>query len=173
MLPLLALAPYAPAAIAGIGALAKGLSGGRGQRIVQGGVNLANRGLTSLQPYTDALKSNFANKPMTTSLSTLFGLSEVADPKESTAAMMLDGLKKSAKYLAASKEERKQMIQNLYNYLGIDKEQALIDAGSELLENKELEKKKKGGYVKKQRKRKPYKSSAFTKVKKPKKRKYI
>ena len=168
MLPLLALAPYAPAAIAGIGALAKGLSGGRGQRIVQGGVNLANRGLTSLQPYTDALKSNFANKPMTTSLSTLFGLSEVSDPEESTVAMMLEGLKKSAKYLAADEKERKQMIQNLHNYLGIDKDQALIDAGNEL-----LEKKKKGGYVKKQRKRKPYKSSSFTKMKKSKKRKYI
>jgi len=168
MLPLLALAPYAPAAVAGIGALAKGLSGGRGQRIVQGGVNLANRGLTSLQPYTDALKSNFANKPMTTSLSTLFGLSEVSDPEESTVAMMLEGLKKSAKYLAADEKERKQMIQNLHNYLGIDKDQALIDAGNEL-----LEKKKKGGYVKKQRKRKPYKSSSFTKMKKSKKRKYI
>tara|TARA_R110002096_G_C14333093_1_gene701472 strand:+ start:55 stop:561 length:507 start_codon:yes stop_codon:yes gene_type:complete len=168
MLPLLALAPYAPAAVAGIGALAKGLSGGRGQRIVQGGVNLANKGLTSLQPYTDALKSNFANKPMTTSLSTLFGLSEVSDPEESTVAMMLEGLKKSAKYLAADEKERKQMIQNLHNYLGIDKDQALIDAGNEL-----LEKKKKGGYVKKQRKRKPYKSSSFTKMKKSKKRKYI
>ena len=168
MLPLLALAPYAPAAVAGIGALAKGLSGGRGQRIVQGGVNLANRGLTSLQPYTDALKSNFANKPMKTSLSTLFGLSEVSDPEESTVAMMLEGLKKSAKYLAADEKERKQMIQNLHNYLGIDKDQALIDAGNEL-----LEKKKKGGYVKKQRKRKPYKSSSFTKMKKSKKRKYI
>tara|TARA_R110002167_G_scaffold186717_1_gene387858 strand:- start:7 stop:519 length:513 start_codon:yes stop_codon:yes gene_type:complete len=168
MLPLLALAPYAPAAVAGIGALAKGLSGGRGQRIVQGGVNLANRGLTSLQPYTDALKSNFANKPMKTSLSTLFGLSEVSDPEESTVAMMLEGLKKSAKYLAADEKERKQMIQNLHNYLGIDKDQALIDAGNEL-----LEKKKKGGYVKKQRKRKPYKSSAFVKMKKNKKKKYI
>ena len=168
MLPLLALAPYAPAAVAGIGALAKGLSGGRGQRIVQGGVNLANKGLTSLQPYTNALKSNFANKPMTTSLSTLFGLSEVSDPEESTVAMMLEGLKKSAKYLAADEKERKQMIQNLHNYLGIDKDQALIDAGNEL-----LEKKKKGGYVKKQRKRKPYKSSSFTKMKKSKKRKYI
>jgi len=168
MLPLLALAPYAPAAVAGIGALAKGLSGGRGQRIVQGGVNLANKGLTSLQPYTNALKSNFANKPMKTSLSTLFGLSEVSDPEESTVAMMLEGLKKSAKYLAADEKERKQMIQNLHNYLGIDKDQALIDAGNEL-----LEKKKKGGYVKKQRKRKPYKSSSFTKMKKSKKRKYI
>jgi hypothetical protein len=32
---------------------------------------------------------------------------------------------------------------------------------------------KKGGYVKKQRKRKPYKSSSFAKMKKSKKRKYI
>ena len=96
----------------------------------------------------------------------MFGLSEVSDPKESTAAMMLEGLKKSAKYLAADEEEQKQMIKNLQNYLGIDSEQALIDAGSEL-----LEKKKKGGYVKKQRKRKPYKSSAFVKMKKIKKKK--
>ena len=32
---------------------------------------------------------------------------------------------------------------------------------------------KKGGYVKKQRKRKPYKSSSFVKMKKSKKKKYI
>ena len=164
----LALLPWLPAIATGAGALAKGAQR-YGPQITQ----LANRGLTSIQPYADALKTSFLQKPMTTSLSTLFGLSEVSNPKESTAAMMLEGLKKSAKYLAADEEERKQMIQNLQNYLGIDAEQALIDAGSELIEKEEPELKKKGGYVKKQRKRKPYKSSAFTKVKKPKKRKYI
>jgi len=167
----LALLPWLPAIATGTGAAIK--TGMRyGPQIAQ----LANRGLTSIQPYADALKNSFLQKPMTTSLSTLFGLSEVSNPKDSTVAMMLEGLKKSSQYLAADEEERKQMIQNLHNYLGIDKEQALIDAGSELEEKEEPEipeLKKKGGYVKKQRKRKHYRSSSFVKMKKNKKKKYI
>ena len=159
--------------VAALGAGARFLNSPTGQNVIRGGQKLLNRGITNIQPYADAFKTSFSQKPITTSLSSLFGLSEVANPKESTAAMMLEGLKKSAKYLAADEEERKQMIQNLQNYLGIDAEQALIDAGSELIEKEEPELKKKGGYVKKQRKRKPYKTSAFVKMKKNKKKKYI
>jgi hypothetical protein len=43
VLPLIPLAMYAPAAIAGIGAAAKGLSGGRGQRLLQGGINTLSK----------------------------------------------------------------------------------------------------------------------------------
>ena len=180
-------AMYGPAAIAGIGAAAKSLSGGRGQRILQGGMNLANRGLTSLQnvaqPYSDKLASSWASNPMATSLASLFGMSEVADPKESNVAMLLQGLTKSAKYLKANDEGKEQMMKNLLESLGIDIEVALEQAGQELLEEEESKKikepeipeKKKGGYVKKQRKRKHYRASSFVKMKKKKKykKKYI
>ena len=177
----LALLPFAPAAIGAIGAAAKGLSGGRGQRLLQGGMNLANRGLTSLQnvaqPYSDKLASSWASNPMATSLASLFGMSEVADPKESNVAMLLQGLTKSAKYLKANDEEKEQMIKNAAEYLGIDIEAALEQAGQELLEAEEpsIPEKKKGGYVKKQRKRKHYRASGFVKMKKKKKykKKYI
>jgi hypothetical protein len=49
----------------------------------------------------------------------------------------------------------------------------LIEAEYEAEKNKKEKNLKKGGYVKKQRKRKPYKSSSFVKMKKNKKRKYI
>jgi hypothetical protein len=49
----------------------------------------------------------------------------------------------------------------------------LIEAEYEAEKNKKEKNLKKGGYVKKQRKRKPYKSSSFAKMKKSKKRKYI
>ena len=177
----LALLPFLPAIVGGVGAAAKGLSGGRGQRILQGGMNLANRGLTSLQnvaqPYSDKLASSWASNPMATSLASLFGMSEVADPKESNVAMLLQGLTKSAKYLKANDEGKEQMMKNLLESLGIDIEAALEQAGQELLEAEEpsIPEKKKGGYVKKQRKRKHYRASGFVKMKKKKKykKKYI
>ena len=177
----LALLPFLPAIVGGVGAATKGLSGGRGQRILQGGMNLANWGLASLQnvaqPYSDKLASSWASNPMATSLASLFGMSEVADPKESNVAMLLQGLTKSAKYLKANDEEKEQMIKNAAEYLGIDIEAALEQAGQELLEAEEpsIPEKKKGGYVKKQRKRKHYRASGFVKMKKKKKykKKYI
>ena len=183
----LALLPVLPAIVGGVGAAAKGLSGGRGQRILQGGMNLANRGLTSLQnvaqPYSDKLASSWASNPMATSLASLFGMSEVADPKESNVAMLLQGLTKSAKYLKANDEEKEQMLINAAKYLDIDIDEALEQAGQELLEEEnkkkikepEIPEKKKGGYVKKQRKRKHYRASSFVKMKKKKKykKKYI
>ena len=181
--PMLA-AMYGPAAIAGIGAAAKGLQryGPQIRTGLQSATNLANRGLTGLQnvaqPYSDKLASSWASNPMATSLASLFGMSEVADPKESNVAMLLQGLTKSAKYLKANDEGKEQMMKNLLESLGIDIEVALEQAGQELLEKEEPsipEEKKKGGYVKKQRKRKHYRASSFVKMKKKKKykKKYI
>jgi len=57
VLPLIPLAMYAPAAIAAAGAAAKGLSGGRGQRILQGGINtLKNVGQS---PFMQNLVNRF------------------------------------------------------------------------------------------------------------------
>ena len=57
VLPLIPLAMYAPAAIAATGAAAKGLSGGRGQRILQGGINtLKNVGQS---PFMQNLVNRF------------------------------------------------------------------------------------------------------------------
>ena len=60
----LALLPFLPAIVGGVGAAAKGLSGGRGQRILQGGMNLANKGLTSLQNVSQPYLQNIANRFM-------------------------------------------------------------------------------------------------------------
>ena len=176
----LALLPWLPAIAGGTGAAIKGAQR-YGPQIVRGGMNLANRGLTSLQnvaqPYSDKLASSWASNPMATSLASLFGMSEVADPKESNVAMLLQGLTKSAKYLKANDEGKEQMMKNLLESLGIDIEAALEQAGQELLEAEEpsIPEKKKGGYVKKQRKRKHYRASSFVKMKKKKKykKKYI
>ena len=180
--PLIPLAMYAPAAIAGIGAAAKGLSGGRGQRILQSGMNLANRGLTSLQNVAQPYMKNIADKFMQSGpLTQAFTLDTASRPSESIAvesvSLLLKSLMKSAKYIKANDEEKEQMIKNAAEYLGIDIEAALEQAGQELLEAEEpsIPEKKKGGYVKKQRKRKHYRASSFVKMKKKKKykKKYI
>ena len=49
VLPLLALAPYAGAGLAALGGAGRFFNSPMGQRTVQGGINLFNRGLTSLQ----------------------------------------------------------------------------------------------------------------------------
>ena len=49
VLPLLALAPYAGAGLAALGGAGRFFNSPMGQRTVQGGMNLFNRGLTSLQ----------------------------------------------------------------------------------------------------------------------------
>ena len=182
-LPLLALLPYAPAAIATAGAAAKGLSGGRGQRILQGGMNLANKGLTSLQNVSQPYLQNIANRFMQSNpVSQALTVDTASRPSESivaeSASLLLKGLTGSAKYIKASDEEKKQMIINAARYLNIDIDEALEQAGQELLEKEEPsipEEKKKGGYVKKQRKRKHYRASGFLKMKKKKKykKKYI
>ena len=54
-----------------------------------------------------------------------------------------------------------------------NKEPSIDDLPLDAEEARKKKNLKKGGYVKKQRKRKPYKSSSFAKMKKSKKRKYI
>ena len=49
VLPLLALAPYAGAGLAALGGAGRFFNSPMGQRTVQSGMNLFNRGLTSLQ----------------------------------------------------------------------------------------------------------------------------
>ena len=170
----LALAPYIPAAAAGIGAFAKGLSGGRGQRIVQGGVNLANKGLTSLQNVSQPYLQNIVNKFATSGPVTgYFGAETALKPTESTIYNTAKAIVTGAEWLTGSEERQEEIPKQFAEMFGVDIDQALIDAGTELIEKEEKKKLKKGGYVKKQRKRKPYKSSAFVKMKKSKKRKYI
>ena len=174
MIPL-ALLPYAPAAIAGIGAAAKGVQRYAPQirTGLQGGMNLANRGLTSLQNISQPYLQNIANKfatsgPITGALS----FEAAAKPSDSTAYNAAKAIVKGGEWILGSEERKEEIAKQFFEMFGIDIDQALIDAGTELIE-KEKEKLKKGGYVKKQRKRKPYKSSAFVKMKKSKKRKYI
>ena len=177
-------AMYGPAAIAGIGAAAKSLSGGRGQRILQGGMNLANRGLTGLQNVSQPYLQNIANKFATSGpITGALGFEAAASPSDSIAYMTAKKIVQGAEWLTAGEEKREEMSKNFFEYFGVDMEKALEQAGQELLEEEESKKikepeipeKKKGGYVKKQRKRKHYRASSFVKMKKKKKykKKYI
>ena len=187
--PMLA-AMYGPAAIAGIGAAAKGLQryGPQIRPGLQSATNLANRGLTGLQNVAQPYLKNIADRfTQSNPVSQLFTLDTAARPTESLTAMgasaLIKGLVGSAKFIKANEEEREQMLINAAKYLNIDIDEALEQAGQELLEEEEKKKikepeipeKKKGGYVKKQRKRKHYRASSFVKMKKKKKykKKYI
>ena len=73
--------------------------------------------------------------------------------------------KKEDKKDKKDKKKKKETKEN--------KEPSIDDLPLDAEEAKKKKNLKKGGYVKKQRKRKPYKSSSFAKMKKSKKRKYI
>ena len=178
----LALLPFAPAAIGAIGAAAKGLSGGRGQRILQGGMNLANRGLTGLQNVAQPYLQNIANKFATSGpITGALGFEAAASPSDSIAYSAAKGIVKGAEWLLGSDERKEEIATQFFEMFGIDMEEALEQAGQELLEEEdkkkikepEIPEKKKGGYVKKQRKRKHYRASSFVKMKKKNKKKYI
>ena len=186
VLPLIPLAMYAPAAIAGIGAAAKGLQryGPQIRTGLQSATNLANRGLTSLQNVAQPYLKNIADRfTQSNPVSQLFTLDTAARPTESIAYMTAKKIVQGAEWLTADKEKREEMSKNFFEYFGVDMEKALEEAGQELLEEEESKKikepeipeKKKGGYVKKQRKRKHYRASSFVKMKKKKKykKKYI
>ena len=183
--PMLA-AMYGPAAIAGIGAAAKGLQryGPQIRTGLQSATNLANRGLTGLQNVAQPYLKNIADRfTQSNPVSQLFTLDTAARPKESIAYMTAKKIVQGAEWLTADKEKREEMSKNFFEYFGVDMEKALEEAGQELLEEEESKKikepeipeKKKGGYVKKQRKRKHYRASGFVKMKKKKKykKKYI
>ena len=190
MLPLIPLAMYGPAAIGAIGAAAKGLQryGPQIRTGLQSATNLANRGLTGLQNVSQPYLKNIADKFMQSNpLSQALAVDTASRPTESLTAMgasaLIKSLVGSAKFIKANEEEREQMLINAARYLNIDIDEALEQAGQELLEEEESKKikepeipeKKKGGYVKKQRKRKHYRASGFVKMKKKKKykKKYI
>ena len=183
--PMLA-AMYGPAAIAGIGAAAKGLQryGPQIRTGLQSATNLANRGLTGLQNVAQPYLKNIADRfTQSNPVSQLFTLDTAARPTESIAYMTAKKIVQGAEWLTADKEKREEMSKNFFEYFGVDMEKALEEAGQELLEEEESKKikepeipeKKNGGYVKKQRKRKHYRASSFVKMKKKKKykKKYI
>ena len=183
--PMLA-AMYGPAAIAGIGAAAKGLQryGPQIRTGLQSATNLANRGLTGLQNVAQPYLKNIADRfTQSNPVSQLFTLDTAARPTESIAYMTAKKIVQGAEWLTADKEKREEMSKNFFEYFGVDMEKALEEAGQELLEEEdkkkikepEIPEKKKGGYVKKQRKRKHYRASSFVKMKKKKKykKKYI
>ena len=60
VLPLLALAPYAGAGLAALGGAGRFFNSPMGQRTVQGGLNLVNRGVSSLQNYLNPV-ANMVN----------------------------------------------------------------------------------------------------------------
>ena len=176
-LPLIPLAMWAPAAITAAAAAARGLSTGRGQRIVQGGLNLADKGITRLQNISQPYLQYIADKFMQSGpISQALTLDTVSRPTDSLVYHTAKKIVQGAEWLTADEEKRKEMAKNFFNYFGVDIQTALEQAGQELLEKEEPStpvEKKKGGYVKKQRKRKHYKASGFVKMKKSKKKKYI
>ena len=186
----LALLPWLPAIATTAGAAAKGLQryGPQIRTGLQSATNLANRGLTGLQNVSQPYLKNIADKFMQSNpLSQALAVDTASRPTESLTAMgasaLIKSLVGSAKFIKANEEEREQMLINAARYLNIDIDEALEQAGQELLEEEESKKikepeipeKKKGGYVKKQRKRKHYRASGFVKMKKKKKykKKYI
>ena len=72
-----------------------------------------------------------------------------------------------------NKKEKKEDKKDKKKETKENKEPSIDDLPLDAEEAKKKKNLKKGGYVKKQRKRKPYKSSSFAKMKKSKKRKYI
>ena len=80
-----------------------------------------------------------------------------------------DTEKKDKKKKKEKKEDKKDKKKETKK----NKEPSIDDLPLDAEEAKKKKNLKKGGYVKKQRKRKPYKSSSFAKMKKSKKRKYI
>ena len=111
VLPLLALAPYAGAGLAALGGAGRFLNSPMGQRTVQGGMNLFNRGLTSLQQqmpnFVNPLQfgsRTFQQAPLT---STLGATTTLSTPQMmvDAANMMGVGSAEAAEPSAADVEE--------------------------------------------------------------------
>ncbi len=179
----LALLPWLPAIAGGTGAAIKGAQR-YGPQIIRGATNLANRGLTSLQNVTQPYMQNIANRFMQSNpISQALTLDTASRPTDSIAYNAAKGIVKGSEWLLGSKERKEEIATQFFEMFGIDIEEALEQAGQELLEEEdkkkikepEIPEKKKGGYVKKQRKRKHYRASSFVKMKKKKKykKKYI
>jgi hypothetical protein len=181
----LALAPFIPAAAAGIGAFAKGAQR-YGPQITQ----LANRGLTGLRNYLNPV-ANMVNVGQTQGqpIQNLAKMSvtsmPILDPAMNLASSLTKGSDSMGTAQAAEIDESMPPSNWMDELIEEEIEKETKNKKTKKEDKKEKKSKenkdkkdkdlelKKGGYVKKQRKRKPYKSTGFVKIKKTKKRKYI
>tara|TARA_R100001440_G_scaffold52689_2_gene72454 strand:- start:269 stop:850 length:582 start_codon:yes stop_codon:yes gene_type:complete len=186
VLPLL---PLIPAGIAALGTAGRFFNSPTGQRTVQGGMNLINRGLTGLQnmvqPTGQMITNQAIARPLTAGTTVPITMGELAgvmtpspqaqEPSAADVEEMLeqepsiDDLPLDAKEAKDKKEKKKikraDAIKALTklnpNFSDLSKERQEKQIKSYM----NAQNLKKGGYVKKKRKRKPYKPSSFVKMK--------
>tara|TARA_R100001463_G_scaffold23668_1_gene56566 strand:+ start:2070 stop:2651 length:582 start_codon:yes stop_codon:yes gene_type:complete len=186
VLPLL---PFIPAGIAALGTAGRFFNSPTGQRTVQGGMNLINRGLTGLQnmvqPTGQMITNQAIARPLTAGTTVPITMGELAgvmtpspqaqEPSAADVEEMLeqepsiDDLPLDAKEAKDKKEKKKikraDAIKALTklnpNFSDLSKERQEKQIKSYM----NAQNLKKGGYVKKKRKRKPYKPSSFVKMK--------
>ena len=186
VLPLL---PFIPAGIAALGGAARFAGSPTGQRVVQGGMNLFNRGLTGLQNFVQPTGQMITNqaiaRPLTAGTTIPFSMAELAgaispapQSQEPSAADVEEALEKEPSIddipldaKETKEKEKKKKIKRTDaiealtkmnpNFLNLSKERQEKQIKS-YMDALNL---KKGGYVKKKRKRKPYKPSSFVKMK--------
>ena len=186
VLPLL---PFIPAGIAALGGAARFAGSPTGQRVVQGGLNLFNRGLTGLQNFVQPTGQMLTNqaiaRPLTAGTTIPFSMAELAgaispapQSQEPSAADVEEALEKEPSIddipldaKETKEKEKKKKIKRTDaiealtkmnpNFLNLSKERQEKQIKS-YMDALNL---KKGGYVKKKRKRKPYKPSSFVKMK--------
>jgi len=186
VLPLL---PFIPAGIAALGGAARFAGSPTGQRVVQGGLNLFNRGLTGLQNFVQPTGQMITNqaiaRPLTAGTTIPLTMQELAgaispalQSQEPSAADVEEALEKEPSIddipldaKETKEKEKKKKIKRTDaiealtkmnpNFLNLSKERQEKQIKS-YMDALNL---KKGGYVKKKRKRKPYKPSSFVKMK--------
>ena len=186
VLPLL---PFIPAGIAALGGAARFAGSPTGQRVVQGGLNLFNRGITGLQNFVQPTGQMITNqaiaRPLTAGTTIPFTMAELAgaispapQSQEPSAADVEEALEKEPSIddipldaKETKEKEKKKKIKRTDaiealtkmnpNFLNLSKERQEKQIKS-YMDALNL---KKGGYVKKKRKRKPYKPSSFVKMK--------
>jgi len=181
------LLPLVPAGIAAFGAGARFLNTPTGQRIIRPGMNMLNRGITGLQNYLQPagqmLTQGGIQRPITLGSSIPLAMNELAtagtniiNPNVAQAAEIDESMPPSNWMDELIEEEIEKEIKKKEQKKETKKEDKKEDK-SEKIKTKDESKEnfdfKKGGYVKKQRKRKHYKASGFVKMKKKKKGKYI
>ena len=205
VLPLL---PLIPAGIAALGTAGRFFNSPTGQRAVQGGMNLVNRGLTSLQTYANPIINRAfgtqmgvpiqqqvvpgASKAMTPAFLSMYANNPaglIQDAGYFTGAQDAGNLAAS---LTGGEGGESGIIEDLMSIKdAFADDETAADVEEELEKEIEKEKKKKkkkkkktkkkkdddeepsldmiplkkGGYVKKKKKRKPYKPSSFVKMK--------
>ncbi len=186
VLPLL---PLVPAGIAALGAAGRFFNSPTGQRTVQGGMNLFNRGLTGLQnmvqPTGQMITNQAIARPFVAGTTIPFSMEQLAgaispafQSQEPSAADLEEALEKEPSIddipLDAKETKEKEKKKKIKRADAIEALTKMNPNFSDL--SKERQEKqiksymdalnlKKGGYVKKKRKRKPYKPSSFVKMK--------